>query len=315
MERMEQNNYKVYVHINKINGKKYFGQTCYKNPNQRWRNGNGYIHSSKFYNAIKKYGWDNFEHIIIAETLTLEEANELEERLIRDNKTTDLKYGYNISNGGGNRTMSEETKKKLSILRLGCKNPMYGKQRSEETRKKLSNALKGKKQSKEWIEKRKMVGVKNPMYGKKRVHSKETIDKIRQANMGEKNPNFGKHYNMSEEVKEKIRVSKLGDKNPMFGKKYTEGELLHLSNITKGGNNPRAKKCYLVFSDKTYKEFECFKYLTNYLQITFTRGKKIMQSKDKIFSFKDDKVCWILSDEEYRNGKCSEFYPCGYNKQ
>lgn len=49
------NNYTIYMHKNKINGKIYIGQTS-QNPIKRWNNGRGYIDSSKFYNAILKYG-------------------------------------------------------------------------------------------------------------------------------------------------------------------------------------------------------------------------------------------------------------------
>ena len=62
-------NNKLYVHINKINGKKYFGITCL-NLKRRWKKGNAYKKCSYFYNAIQKYGWDNFEHIQIIDHLT-----------------------------------------------------------------------------------------------------------------------------------------------------------------------------------------------------------------------------------------------------
>ena len=54
----------IYMHTNKINGKKYIGQT-FQNIEYRWRqDGSGYK-GQPFYNAIEKYGWDNFEHKIL----------------------------------------------------------------------------------------------------------------------------------------------------------------------------------------------------------------------------------------------------------
>lgn len=67
--------YTVYVHINKINRKRYVGQTG-KNVNKRWGpNGNRYKGSVVFYSAIKKYGWNNFEHVILKDLCTICEAN------------------------------------------------------------------------------------------------------------------------------------------------------------------------------------------------------------------------------------------------
>lgn len=57
--------YCVYAHINKVNGKIYIGQTCRK-PEYRWNDGKGYKECTYFYNAIEKYGWDNFDHEILA---------------------------------------------------------------------------------------------------------------------------------------------------------------------------------------------------------------------------------------------------------
>ena len=56
----------------KTNNKKYVGISC--NPVKRWNNGNGYKNHKNFYNAIKKYGWDEFSHVILEEHLSFEEA-------------------------------------------------------------------------------------------------------------------------------------------------------------------------------------------------------------------------------------------------
>lgn len=71
------NNYSIYVHINKINGLAYVGQTNQK-PEKRWGNNGKNYKKQSFYNAIQKYGWDNFEHIILEKGLTQQEANQKE---------------------------------------------------------------------------------------------------------------------------------------------------------------------------------------------------------------------------------------------
>lgn len=71
----------VYAHI-APNGKMYVGITKKKNPNERWRDGKGYEYQPHFYNAIQKYGWDNFQHEIVASGLTCDEAGKMEQILI-----------------------------------------------------------------------------------------------------------------------------------------------------------------------------------------------------------------------------------------
>lgn len=150
--------YTVYKHVNKLNGKVYVGQTALT-VERRWRNGKGYK-IGIFRKAIKKYGWDNFEHIIIKEGLTKEEANLLETSLIK--KYKELGLSYNITDGGegalGYRH-TEETKRKMSIKGKGKKTPEHvkvlvstrfkGIQLTEEHKLKISIALKGKPKSEE----------------------------------------------------------------------------------------------------------------------------------------------------------------------
>lgn len=89
----------IYKHVNKINGKVYIGQTCQK-LSARWRKGEGYKSSTYFYRAIQKYGWDNFEHVVLECGLNENEVDEREKFWIKYLNATDQRYGYNLSNGG-----------------------------------------------------------------------------------------------------------------------------------------------------------------------------------------------------------------------
>lgn len=103
----------VYKHTNKLNGKIYIGITS-QEPNRRWQNGAGY-YGTYFYNAIKKYGWDNFDHEILLEGLEKEQAEEIETDLISKYASANRENGYNISLGA-----------KYERIKLGVKK--YGKE-------------------------------------------------------------------------------------------------------------------------------------------------------------------------------------------
>lgn len=139
--------YFVYSHTNKLNGKKYIGITKQKKPELRWGS-NGRNYSSYFRNAIDKYGWANFDHEILYEGLTKEEACEAEISLIKQYNTQDRNFGYNITEGGTAPIMPEEIREKISIALLGNKNGQ-GIPCSEEKRRKISEAQKGIKFSDE----------------------------------------------------------------------------------------------------------------------------------------------------------------------
>lgn len=89
----------VYIHTINENGKKYIGQ-CAGDPAIRWGSSGHRYKKQFFYKAIKKYGWENIKHEIIADNLSQEEADKLEIDLIKKYKTNDRKYGYNIEAGG-----------------------------------------------------------------------------------------------------------------------------------------------------------------------------------------------------------------------
>lgn len=103
----KQNSYCVYIHTNKQNGKKYIGITK-QQPQKRWQNGIGYV-GTYFGNAIKKYGWDAFEHEVIISGLDKDTACQLEIALIAQFKTNCRDYGYNIAEGGQTCDIEKKT--------------------------------------------------------------------------------------------------------------------------------------------------------------------------------------------------------------
>jgi group I intron endonuclease len=139
--------YKVYKYTSPSN-KVYIGQT--KRPlNKRscGSSGKGYKHCSRFYDAIQKYGFENFQIEILKDNLDKESADFWEEYYINEYKSNDEKYGYNIASGGKNVTISESARKKKSE-NMKINNPMYDPQTSEKVKEKL----KGRKLSKEIVE-------------------------------------------------------------------------------------------------------------------------------------------------------------------
>lgn len=147
--------YSVYKHTSP-EGKIYIGCTS-RRPTRRWDNGNGYKHGhGEFYNDIKKFGWDNFTHEVIASGLSEDEGYSLEIDLIRRYDTTDPAHGYNKSIGGRGPfgcVRDDEFRRKRSAATSGTNNPMYGKPCTEERRQKISEAHKGLHHTEESIEK------------------------------------------------------------------------------------------------------------------------------------------------------------------
>lgn len=137
--------YIVYIHTNKIDGKRYVGITR-QAPNRRWRNGNGYYLNEHFSRAIHRDGWDNFTHEIVFTGISKNEACKKEKELIAFYKTNDAMYGYNKSTGGEKpcqgAKLSENTRKKMSEAKIGRK-------MSEESCRKISESKKGKPNGRE----------------------------------------------------------------------------------------------------------------------------------------------------------------------
>lgn len=135
--------YKVYVHVNKTNNKKYVGITS-QTTSERWRGGgSGYKNNKYFWNAIQKHGWDNFDHYVLFWGLDFQTASDIEQKLIAEYKSNSRLFGYNNSVGGEKPALghtmkhTEETKRKMSIAQKGRKH-------SKEAKEKMSKAHRGK---------------------------------------------------------------------------------------------------------------------------------------------------------------------------
>ena len=203
--------YYIYMHQNKINGKKYIGQTCQK-PEYRWNNGKGYSQCPHFYAAIQKYGWDNFEHIILETDLTLEEANKKEQEYIALYDTLNKEKGYNLSKGGDNREPLKETREKYKE-----RNKKFWE--NEENKQRMSKIMKEKWKDPEYLK-------KQQEYHKNHIH---TISEEGRKRISEARKEYIKIHGTptqgvghTEETKRKISESVKGEKNPMYGKHHTE---------------------------------------------------------------------------------------------
>jgi group I intron endonuclease len=131
----------IYKCTNLCNGKIYIGKTIGSLKNRirvhLWNATAGsrtYFHSS-----IRKYGADNFKWEVIDRCLFNEPLCDLERRYIGIYNCM-APHGMNLTRGGdgadGHRH-TVETKRKLSIAKLGDKNPFYGRHHSRDTIEKI----------------------------------------------------------------------------------------------------------------------------------------------------------------------------------
>lgn len=88
----------VYMHTNKTNNKKYIGISS--DVKRRWISDGYNYYDQVFGLAIQKYGWDGFEHEILYDNLSKEQACKYEQQLIAQYKTFEKECGYNRSKGG-----------------------------------------------------------------------------------------------------------------------------------------------------------------------------------------------------------------------
>ena len=180
--------YTVYKITNTINDKVYIGITS--RLHKRWwghkKNAINKL-NRPLYNAMAKYGIDQFTITPICSTLTREDLGIIEQQLIKEHNSI-VPNGYNLTTGGEMAyTVSEQTKEKQRQNNLG-------KTMAEETKAKISrtNALV-------------MKGNTNGKGNKGRVFSKETLQKMSDARKGKPSPRKG--VILSKETRQKMSIA------------------------------------------------------------------------------------------------------------
>jgi len=203
----------VYEHINKENSKRYIGITSKDINTRSGKNGLGYKGSTYFYNAINKYGWDNFEHNILKVELSDEEAKNLEIKLIAKYKTTNSEYGYNLMHGGQGNIPNNIVRQKMSNSQKKVWDDLDHRDKMVKIRKEIGAT----KEFKEQISNATKKAWKNEGSRSQRILSlkrngetKEFKEKMSIITTGSRNGFYGLQH--TKETKQIMRDKKLGIK-------------------------------------------------------------------------------------------------------
>lgn len=268
--------YIIYLVKNKINDKVYVGLTS-KSLEERWvnhckkakykcKNKNGNL----FQRAIIKYGKESWELEILETVNSLEDAELIEKKWIKYFNSNNIKFGYNLTNGGKCCIFNKEVKQKISnSIKKLYKNEDY------------KNNF--KKKLKKWHQKN-----DNPFLGK--VHSEESKKKMSKAAIKRcKDPNWKSPFIIkppSLEVRKKMsEAAKKRERNSSF---CTKEELINI-----------AKECY------SKKEIADKLNCTNSNICYLIKSWNIQEEVNA--SLKSKKSYRSLSDEEFKQ-KLIELY-------
>ena len=107
----------IYYIKNKLNGKMYIGQTIHTLKYRMYRHVQKVKQNNpcKLYQAIRKYGWENFEINVLCECSSKDELDEKETYYINYYDT--YKNGYNMTLGGDSNLMFVEEYRKSMMIK------------------------------------------------------------------------------------------------------------------------------------------------------------------------------------------------------
>lgn len=170
----------IYKIENTVTKKVYIGKTISANIELRWKDHRNKLRRGTHVNhyiqrAYNKYGVGSFVYSILSEHNNLDELNDAETIAIIHHRSCNPTYGYNMSFGGEGDLRTDVVKKKLSkiaSLRIGKKNPFFGKKHTEETKNKLRDISKIRA-TPEHIQK--MIDSRSIGYAKKSIETRKKM--------------------------------------------------------------------------------------------------------------------------------------------
>lgn len=199
----------VYKITNEANGKVYIGQSI--DIDERIKRHKRDLGNGRSVCGELQHDYDENPNSISFSILcecSVDELDEMEKGYIEEYDSTNPLKGYNKRVWGNwmTRTVSSETRKKLSDGKAGDKNPMYGYHPTEEELAERSERMK--------------------------KHSNEISARMKGRFAGDKHPMYGKHH--TAESIAKMSAAKVGKKPWITGKKHTEESLKKISAGRKG---------------------------------------------------------------------------------
>jgi group I intron endonuclease len=227
----------IYAIKNRTNNKMYIGQSVNVRKRKSYhlwllRTNNHF--NPKLQSAFNKYGEENFEFVIL-EKCNKDELDDKEIKYI--NRYNTINDGYNICEGGEGslgRTLSEETKQKISNANTGRKQDEVAKKRKSEIMKELWETAEYRKK----MEQR----PKPKPWNKGRRHTEEEKKHLSEKLKGRR---------ITEEHKKKLHELYKGEKS--LTAKLTEQQVIEIRlRFLKGEKQCDIKKDYQVSAQTIY---------------------------------------------------------------
>lgn len=227
----------IYAIKNRINNKMYVGKSVNIKKRKSYhfwllRTNNHF--NPKLQSAFNKYGEENFEFVIL-EKCNKDELDDKEIKYI--NRYNTINDGYNICEGGEGslgRTLSEETKQKISNANTGRKQDEVAKKRKSEIMKELWQTAEYRKKMKQ--------RPKPKPWNKGRRHTEEEKKHLSEKLKGRR---------ITEEHKKKLHELYKGEKS--LTAKLTEQQVIEIRlRFLKGEKQCDIKKDYQVSAQTIY---------------------------------------------------------------